>query len=321
MEYISNHSNSLENSKRVILQTKNSNQKDEDIIIIDPTYQFFSDQNGNIQNQPDDSNYILEIEVLNSSSISIGTKIKIDQLGITEGSLRSEKDGVTYFGFLGNSGNLNEKEKNIKSENDSNDYIIPLKHCEKFGRFFKIQYIPKFKDYIIKDLGKGLGTFIKIQDYIFIRNSSMVNIGDSYLIFYFEKEENKTNEKKENGNTYGINKKLKVKLFDSKNNNDMKEFIFDNIPDKKINIGRVNHGNDIELNDNLSSKINCVIYYNTEKGWIIKDGNEVISKNGDIKRISSRNGTWLLANENIKIVDNLIFKSNFNIFRCKLIKS
>ena len=150
----------------------------------------------------------------------------------------------------------------------------------------------------------------------------MINIGDSYLIFYFnEKEEDKNNEKKENGNTNGINKKLKVKLFESKNNNEIKEFTFDNIPDKKINIGRANHGNDIELNDHLSSKINCVVHYNNEKGWIIKDGNEVISKNGDIKRNLSTNGTWLLAIENIKIVDKLIFKSNFNIFRCNLIKS
>ena len=197
---------------------------------------------------------------------------------------------------------------------------MPLKHCEKLGRFFKIQYIPKYNEYIIKDLGNGLGTFIKINDSIYIRDNSMINIGDSYLIFYFMNEK-KENEKKENGNVNGINHKLKVKLFDSKNNNDIKEFIFDFNSESKIHIGRKNHGNEIELDDHLSSKINCIIQYNIEKGWIIKDGNEVILKNGDIKRNASTNGTWFLATENIKIVDKLIFKSNFNIFICNLIKS
>ena len=236
-----------------------------------------------------------------------------------EGSLRNEKDNITYFGFLENSEKNNNEKDKINDQN-SIDYLLPLKHCEKYGRFFKIHYIIKYNEYIIKDLGNGLGTFIKIQDSINIRNNSMINIGDSYLIFNFidSKEENK---EKENGNVNvnGINKKLKIKIFDSKNNNETKEFIFDNNSKNKIHIGRKNHGNDIELNDHLSSKINCVIQYNDDNGWIIKDGNEVILKNGDIKRNSSTNGTWFLANENIKIVNNLIFKSNFSIFKCNFI--
>ena len=154
--------------------------------------------------------------------------------------------------------------------------------------------------------------------------SSLINIGDSYLVFYFIdlNDENKIKEKKEKGNNdNGINKKLKVKLFDSKNINEIKEFNFDNNPLNKIRIGRKNHGNEIELNDHLSSKINCMIKYNDEKGWTLTDGNEVILKNGDIKRNSSTNGTWFLAIENIKIVENMIFKSNFSNFKCNFIKA
>ena len=152
----------------------------------------------------------------------------------------------------------------------------------------------------------------------------MINIGDSYLIFNFVDSNEEKNEKENgngNANANGINKKLKVKIFDSKNNNDIKESIFDNNSINKIHVGRKNHGNDIELNDHLSSKINCVIQYIDENGWILKDGNEVILKNGDIKRSSSTNGTWFLANENIKIINNLIFKSNFSIFRCTFINN
>ena len=318
--------NSSENSKRVIMQTNNPNQKEkedeEDFIIIDPAYQYISYPNEKLENDINNNKpYILELEVLNSSSFPIGTRIKIDQFGLIEGSLRNAKDNITYFGFLENSEN-NTNEKDKINDNNSIDYLLPLKHCEKYGRFFKIQYITKLNEYIIKDLGNGLGTFIKIQDSINIRKNSMINIGDSYLIFNFVDSNEEKNEKENgngNGNTNGINKKLKVKIFDSKNNNDIKESIFDNNSINKIHIGRKNHGNDIELNDHLSSKINCVIQYIDDNGWIIKDGNEVILKNGDIKRNSSTNGTWFLANENIKIINNLIFKSNFSIFKCNFI--
>ena len=323
--------NSSDNSKRVILQTKNQSdkEKDEDFIIIDPTYPYAKEKemikdNDNIVKKIED-NYILELEVLNSSCLSPGTKIKIDQFGLVEGSLRNMKDNITYFGYLENlEDNINEKDKDQWI-----DYLLPLKHCDKLGRFFKIQYVPKLNEYIIKDLGNGLGTFIKIQDSIYIRDSSMINIGDSYLILYFiepneglnKNVDNEKNGKKDNKNICGVNLNLKIKLFDSKNDNEMKEFIFEKNKEKKIHIGRKNHGNEIELNDHLSSKVNCVISYENEKGWIIKDGNEVVLNNGNIKRSYSTNGTWFLATENIKITDNLIFKSNFNIFKCNFIKN
>ena len=331
------NNNSSQNSKRERIDTKNK-EKDEDFLIIDPTYSYIIKHNKNdLQNfnQQEINPNILELEILNSSCLIKGTKIKINQFGLIEGSLRNKKDNITYFGYLDKSEkNINdkdkEKEKEKEEKNNSVDYLLPLKHCDKLGRFFKIQFIPKINDYIIKDLGNGLGTFIKIQDLIYITNSSMINIGDSYLILYFIKptehiiknnNDKENNNKKDNMNLNGVNQKLKIKLFESKNSNLMKQYIFDNNKENIIRIGRKNHGNQIELDDHLSSKVNSMIIYNNEKGWIIKDGNEVILKNGDIKRNYSTNGTWFLAIENIKIVDKLIFKSNFNIFKCNLIKN
>ncbi len=295
-------------------------------MIIDPTYPDILNKNklNEIkQKQSKGDSFNLELEVLSSSTLSVGTKIKIDQFGIIEGALRNIKDNISYFGYIENNSD-NNTNNIIDKNNNEVDYLLPLKHCEKMGRFFKIQYIPKINEYIIKDMGNGLGTFIKIQDFIYIRNSSMINIGDTYLIFNFISNDDKdTIEKKEREkkNINGVGLKLKVKLFESKNNNDIKEFIFENNAESVIHIGRKNHGNNIELNDHLSSKVNCLVQYNSENGWIIKDGNEVISKNGDIKRNYSTNGTWFLAVENIKIVDKMIFKSNFNIFRCTLTKN
>ena len=196
------------------------------------------------------------------------------------------------------------------------DFLLPVKHCNKLGKFFKIQYVPKLNIYIIKDLGNGFGTFIKITDSIIIRNYSLINIGSTYLLLYFV---NGAYEKDEKSNKLGIGKKLKIKQFDNRNNFETKEYNFDNNEKRIIHIGRKNHGNEIELNDNMSSKINCIILYDIAKGWILKDGYEIISKDGDIIRNFSKNGTWILAIENIKIIDKMVFKSNLNIFQCNYI--
>ena len=251
----------------------------------------------------------MQLEVIKSFSLSIGTKIKIDQFGLLEGSLRNRKDGITYFGYNGI--NSNNNIDNIEEENNL-DYLLPIKHCDNPGRFFKIQYIKKLNEYILKHLEKGFGTFIKIEDSMYLRNKSIINIGDVYLAIFFSE---KNSDKKD---IYGFNCDLKIKVYNNNNNN--KEYTFEKENEKDIKIGRSNFGNDIELNDNLISKINCVIRYNNIKGWMIKDGSDTILKNGEIKRNFSKNGTWILASDNIKITDKMIFKSNFNIFKCSLIQ-
>jgi len=254
-----------------------------------------------------DYQYSLELEILNSSYFSKGTKISIDKNGMVEGSLRNAKDKITYFGYCDDN-NINTQESNF-------DFLLPIKHCNKLGKFFKIQYVPKLNIYIIKDLGNGFGTFVKIQDSYIIRNSSLINIGNTYLLFNFVGK----NETEDKSKMFGVGKKLKVKLFDNKNNYEKKEYNFDNNESRIIRVGRKNHGNEIEIDDNVSSKINCIILYDMEKGWILKDGNEIISKDGDITRKLSKNGTWILAIENIKIIDKMIFKSNCTIFQCNYI--
>ena len=304
--------------KPIIENNQNNNNNEnilEDLVIVDPS---LSNMNLNFKNNLSQIPYILELEVINSSCFESGKKIQINSNGLINDSLRNKKDNITYFGYTENIKITNQ------SENDSLDFIIPLKHTEKSGRFFKIEYIPKINEYCIKDLGKGLGTFIKIQDYMYIRDNSMINIGDSYLTFLFGKDFNNNEidiiRNHENNNINGKNMKVKIKLYGKNKENSVKEHIFNCDEKKIIHIGRRNHKNEIELDDNLSSKINCIILYDNEKGWLIKDGNEIILENGDIQRSYSTNGTWILAVENTKIIDGMIFKSNFNIFKCNLLK-
>ena len=85
---------------------------------------------------------ILEITVIGSQSMSYGTKIKIDKMGLIGKSLRNIKSNITYFGFI--------EDLNLNNENNENsiDYLIPQKKFEdeetdnvKFiGRFFRIYF-------------------------------------------------------------------------------------------------------------------------------------------------------------------------------------
>ena len=257
---------------------------------------------------------ILEITVIGSQSMSFGTKIKIDKMGLIGKSLRNIKSNITYFGFIEDLNLNNEKNDN------SIDYLIPQKKFEdeendnvKFiGRFFRIYFNNKNFNYYLRDLGNCLGTYVKIKESILLKNEDMINVGDTYLIFNFENDKSKNNT-----NNDIIN--IQIAELNKNNESQNREFSF-NSSKKIIRIGRKKYNNDIELNDHLVSKVNCNIQYDEKNGWKIKDGNEIITETGENKITNSTNGTWILAIDDFLIYDNMIFKSNLNLFRCNFIK-
>ena len=66
------------------------------------------------------------------------------------------------------------------------DYIIRPKDKDYdnryLGKHFQIFFDPEILKYYIKDLGNGFGTFIKIQTESLLKDNSLINIGDSYLV-------------------------------------------------------------------------------------------------------------------------------------------
>ena len=257
---------------------------------------------------------ILEITVIGSQSMSFGTKIKIDKMGLMEKSLRNIKSNITYFGFIEDLNLNNEKNDN------SIDYLIPQKKFEdeendnlKFiGRFFRIYFNTKNLNYYLRDLGNCLGTYVKVKESIILKNEDMINVGDTFLIFHFENDKSKNN-----SNNDIIN--IQITELNKNNESQNREFSF-NSSKKIIRIGRKKYNNDIELNDHLVSKVNCNIQYDEKNGWKIKDGNEIITETGENKITNSTNGTWILAIDDFLIYENMIFKSNLNLFRCNFIK-
>ena len=65
------------------------------------------------------------------------------------------------------------------------------------------------------------------------------------------------------------------------------------------------------------SRIHCTIEYKDEQGWFISDGK--IDEESSQNRPST-NGTWLYLIEETPIIDNMIFKSNQNVYECHILK-
>ena len=237
----------------------------------------------------------LNLIILNSFKLEKGFSILINPLGMVKNSLRKSKDGITYFGYV----------KNIENNrNNLIDFLIePNGNYEsKFvGRHFKIFYNQNDFKYYIQDCGNGYGTFLKIEKNAKIKNNSLISIGNSYLVCEVNSSENH------------VNNIIKIKIFNGiKEENTKFDYTFNSLEKQNIIIGR-NFNCDIKIDDDLLSRINSTLIYK-ENEWFLYDGNYI--KNPDSK---STNGTWIYLIEETEIYDNMIFKSNQNLWNCKLI--
>ena len=232
----------------------------------------------------------LKLIILNSFKLEKGFNILINPLGMVKNSLRK-----SYFGFV----------RNIEN-NRSNliDFLIePNGNYEtKFvGRHFKISYNQNDFKYYIQDCGNGYGTFLKIEKDVLIKNNSLISIGNSYLVCEVNSSENK------------INNIIKIKIFSGiKEENKKFDYTFNSLEKSNIIIGR-NFNFDINIDDDLLSRVNSTLIYK-ENEWYLYDGNYI--KNPESK---STNGTWIYLIDETQIYDNMIFKSNQNLWNCKLI--
>ena len=207
-------------------------------------------------------------------------------------SNRNKKDGYSYFGYY-----PNEKKNEI-------DFI--LKPIEKnfeqrfIGKHFQIKFNPYDLKYYILDLGCGFGTFRKLIKETIITDNFLINIGNSYIVFTYN----------DNNNNEDILKTLRLKIFSGnlRSENVLINPLFQN----KFFIGR-DSNNYIIIQDNLLSKIHCTVYFKNNSYWVIQDG--YVNEINIIK--PSTNGTWLMLNVETEIFQDMIFKSNQNLFRCK----
>ena len=241
-----------------------------------------------------DSKYTnLDLEVINSWNLPKGLKLHINRDKL-ENSLRNAEDGKIFFGY---DKDLADN-KNYLSDSVKLDYLLMPKDNEYNEKFIGIHFVIKYDEnnykYYIKDLGSGYGTFIKLVSPLRIINNLLINIGDTFIVFSLNEE----------------NENISLKLFTGDEQTETYEFT----PDKKIiTIGR-DKMSDIYIEDKLLSRKQCYIYYKNDEND--KQKNKWFIKDGDINGKKSTNDTWMYSFKDTLIYDQMIFKTNHNLFKC-----
>ena len=242
----------------------------------------------------------LTLEILRSYNLKKGEILKIDAYGMIK-SFRNKKDGYTYFGYYPN---------DRKSEVDFILKPIEENFEQRFiGKHFQIKFNPYNLKYYILDLGCGFGTFRKLTIDTIITDNFLINIGNSYIVFtYDDRNNNKNDEDKD------ILKILRLKIFSGTLRSE--QVLINPLIQNRIYIGR-DSNNYIIIQDNLLSKVHCTVYFKDNLEWVIQDG--YVNELNIIK--PSTNGTWLMLNVETEIKNEMIFKSNQNLFKCKYVDS
>ena len=245
----------------------------------------------------------LIIEIINSLTSQRNLKIEINALGMVSDSKRKAYDGNTFFGYVENENENKEVDFVVKQRdnNPENNNII--------GRHFRIRFDINSMKYYIKDLGCGYGTFKKISGETKIKDSYLINIGNSYIVCTFGVDEYTVDGK----GIEDADKILNIKVFSEVPKAD--PYFFNPQQFKRIYIGRDISCN-IIVDDTLLSRVHCTIEYKDDEGWFILDGkiDDEVSQNRP-----STNGTWLYLIEETPIDEGMIFKSNQNVYECHVI--
>ena len=171
------------------------------------------------------------------------------------------------------------------------DFLLPPKEDrsgEKIvGRHFYIRYDSQLDEYFVKDLGIGYGIFAKIESPIYLQDSVLINLGQTYLVINLEKS--------------GSGNQLSIKVFSSEGAN---IFTFGE-EQTQILIGRSDIC-DLKVKDKLLSRVQATIYFNPKgKNWTLCDG---------FKDRPSTNGIYHYVREETEISNGMKLKSNQTIF-------
>jgi len=246
---------------------------------------------------------ILEMETENHETQD---KLIITKTGLVDSLRRkreSSDDYVVYFGYKEHDndteGNIDyylpvtvTKSAEMKEKNNNNNNQNNYKNA-----FFKIFYDNEKSLYYLMDLGQGYGTFYKIVEETIIIDNTIINIGESYLIFSFKKN-NENDEEEINEND------LYLKIYSNEGEYD--PLVIQSV-EKVYKIGR-SEKCDIFIKDKMLSRVHCELSF-IDNNWYIKDGNE--------DGVESTNGTWVYANDETEIKEGMKFKSNSCNFVCK----
>jgi len=154
------------------------------------------------------------------------------------GSLRGKNDGCTILGSL----------KNSAKGEVYNDFVIQQDENDGIGdRHMIIKYNMADRQYYIRDLGKGSGTFVRLDVPLTLKNGFIISFGTSHLTVNFFQGENRrrgaNGEIDQRGGS--TNDRIQLKFIDGPK----LDQVFTFKSDEKILIGRMPSCN-IKFDDN-----------------------------------------------------------------------
>ena len=111
----------------------------------------------------------LDIEIVESPSLTVGTIIKMTPEGLVN-SKRNIHDGHAFFGSYSG-----------QDQYQINDFNFPIEEKGFGKRHFVIQYDETKDSYFLKDLSDGTGTFIKVNDQLPIVENIILSFNNVHL--------------------------------------------------------------------------------------------------------------------------------------------
>lgn len=121
---------------------------------------------GNSTNNPDIYNKLLILTIKESKFNKIGTTLEINQFGL-KGSTRNSNDGIVYFG--------------LHALDFKNDFCFKAEEGVN-KQHFEIKFLRENKPgYYVKNLN-GSGVFIKIDDYLNLKDGIIISFGTNHLL-------------------------------------------------------------------------------------------------------------------------------------------
>lgn len=229
----------------------------------------------------------LRLKVLSSTTLQKSAVLTISPLGC-EGSLRAAQDGCTYFG-------------NEQSQSSANDFVIPLEGVQReAGRHFVVRYDLAAEAYFLKDLGQGMGCYIRLDGPKVLQDAMLVHIGESYLLVNVLIRPN-------------LRKfpRLRMILYGGSCTGEVFYFNATEYYEKKIRIGRL-PACEVHIEDSLISKVQACIFFSTAEGWTLVDGDLEQQR-------ASTNGTWVFAGGETEVYSGLVFKASQSLFQALLV--
>jgi len=227
----------------------------------------------------------LTLTVLESTSLTPGTKITINAAGLPN-SIRKKKDGSVYFGSV--------KYLNDNPSFPYNDFVMPPEETGFGKRHFMIKFMRSEKDYFLKDLADGTGTFARIDAELFLKNGFIISFGDSHMVVQI-------NEGKGHPADLETGGSIALKFLEGPKAD--QRFTF-NASDSPIIIGRTEQCK-IRFAENTLSRNQCRVFYKNSN-WILCDG---------LEGKPSTNGTWLFVDDFYKIKNQMVFKAGQTLFQ------